>query len=103
VSRGGLVLKDQRELAQHMNSLVFHTRIVDSVEELLAETSDLSIYWSVFTFHLSLCCYNHRAVLITQLRLSLMLHYFLTRPVLYLFFYRVIRAHHKGFKNFINS
>ena len=45
VSRGGLILKDHRDLAKHMNQIVFHTRIVDSLEDLLAETSDLSVYW----------------------------------------------------------
>jgi len=38
---------EHKELAKHMNTVVFHTKMVDSLEEMLIETSDLSIYWFV--------------------------------------------------------
>ena len=48
VSRGGgLQLRDHKDLARHMNTVVFHTKMVDYLDELLRETSDLSLYWSV--------------------------------------------------------
>jgi len=47
VSKGGLNLMDHRELAKHINTLVYHSRMVDSLDEMLNDTSDLSIYWSV--------------------------------------------------------
>jgi len=47
VSKGGLNLLDHRELAKHINTLVYHSRMVDSLDDMLNETSDLSIYWSV--------------------------------------------------------
>lgn len=28
-----------------MNTIIFHTKMVDSLVEMLAETSDLSIFW----------------------------------------------------------
>lgn len=50
VGKAGLNLRDHRDLAMHMNTLVFHTKMVDYLDELLVETSDLSIYWWVFKF-----------------------------------------------------
>jgi len=47
VSKGGLNLLDHKDLAKHINTLVYHSRMVDSLDEMLNETSDLSIYWSV--------------------------------------------------------
>ncbi|KAF3690048.1 Nck-associated protein 1-like [Channa argus] len=43
VNKAPLPLKDYPDLAKVMNLIQFHTRMVDSVEELLQETSDVSI------------------------------------------------------------
>ena len=45
VAKAGLMLKDHRDLARHMNTIIFHTKMVDYLDEMLVETSDLSIYW----------------------------------------------------------
>ena len=58
ISKGGLNLLDHKELARHINSLVYHSRMVDSLDELLVETSDLSIYWSVVDPSVSSCHAN---------------------------------------------
>ena len=47
VAKAGLVLRDHRDLARHMNTIIFHTKMVDYLDEILVETSDLSIYWLV--------------------------------------------------------
>nr|XP_022336587.1 nck-associated protein 1-like isoform X3 [Crassostrea virginica] len=44
VSRAGLVLKDHQDLGKHLNMIVFHTKLVDYLDELINETGDLSIY-----------------------------------------------------------
>lgn len=38
-------LKDNRELAVLMNTIIMHTKLVDAQEEILNEVSDLSILW----------------------------------------------------------
>jgi len=38
---------DHKELAKHLNTMVYHSRMVDSLDEMLNDTSDLSIYWCV--------------------------------------------------------
>ncbi|XP_038149173.1 nck-associated protein 1-like [Cyprinodon tularosa] len=43
VNKAPLPLKDYPDLAKVMNMIQFHTRMVDSVEEMLYETSELSI------------------------------------------------------------
>uniref|UniRef100_A0A3P8S8F1 NCK associated protein 1 like n=1 Tax=Amphiprion percula TaxID=161767 RepID=A0A3P8S8F1_AMPPE len=43
VNKAPLPLKDYPDLAKVMNMIQFHTRTVDSLEELLQETSDVSI------------------------------------------------------------
>ncbi|KAM9814098.1 nck-associated protein 1-like [Neosynchiropus ocellatus] len=43
VNKAPLPLKDYLDLAKVMNMIHFHTRLVDDLEELLLETSDLSI------------------------------------------------------------
>ncbi|XP_036616965.1 nck-associated protein 1-like isoform X1 [Trichosurus vulpecula] len=48
VSKAPLHLYENPDLAKVMNLIVFHSRMLDSVEEILVETSDLSI----FCFHL---------------------------------------------------
>ena len=40
-------LKENRELAVLMNTIVLHTKLVDTQEELMNEVSDLSIAWYV--------------------------------------------------------
>ncbi|XP_064603762.1 membrane-associated protein Hem-like isoform X2 [Liolophura sinensis] len=44
VSKSGLILKDHVDLAKHLNTIVFHTKMVDYLDEMLNETADLSIY-----------------------------------------------------------
>ncbi|KAK2153078.1 hypothetical protein LSH36_308g01013 [Paralvinella palmiformis] len=44
VNKAGLVIKDHHSLAKHINTIVFHTKMVDYLDEMLIETSDLSIY-----------------------------------------------------------
>ena len=56
MSKGGLSLVEHKDLAKHINTLVYHSRMVDSLDEMLNETSDLSIYWSVcLSICLSVC------------------------------------------------
>ncbi|XP_063868003.1 membrane-associated protein Hem-like isoform X2 [Scylla paramamosain] len=43
-NRPGLNLKDKRELAALINQIIFHTKVVDYLDEMLIETSDLSIF-----------------------------------------------------------
>lgn len=44
VSKASLSLADHRELGKMMNTIIFHTKMVDSLVEMLVETSDLSIF-----------------------------------------------------------
>ncbi|KAK2193376.1 hypothetical protein NP493_13g01015 [Ridgeia piscesae] len=58
VSRASLQLKEHRDIAKHMNTVVFHTKMVDFLDEILVETSDLSIYCfytSVFEHQFKQC------------------------------------------------
>jgi NCK-associated protein 1 len=50
VSKASLSLADHRELGKMMNTIIFHTKMVDSLVEMLVETSDLSIFWYVAIF-----------------------------------------------------
>ena len=50
VSKASLSLADHRELGKMMNTIIFHTKMVDSLVEMLVETSDLSIFWYVEIF-----------------------------------------------------
>jgi len=45
MNKAGLPLKDKKDIAKHMNTVVFHTKMVDFLDEMLIETSDLSVYW----------------------------------------------------------
>lgn len=45
MSKASLGLADHRELGKMMNTIIFHTKMVDSLVEMLVETSDLSIFW----------------------------------------------------------
>lgn len=49
VSKASLGIADHKELGKMMNTIIFHTKMVDSLVEMLVETSDLSIFWSAFT------------------------------------------------------
>ena len=50
-------LKDNRDLAVLMNTVAFHTLLVDSQEEILNETSELSIFWYDGLYITSTRCY----------------------------------------------
>lgn len=45
VNKAALSLRDNQNLARIMNSVIFHCRVVDDVDELVYETSDLSTLW----------------------------------------------------------
>ena len=47
VSKSSFMIRDHRDLAKHMNTIIFHAKMVDFLDELLVETSNLSIYWLV--------------------------------------------------------
>ena len=44
-------MRDHENLAKHMNTIVFHTKMVDYLDEMIIETSDLSLYWYVDISH----------------------------------------------------
>ncbi|CAI5765035.1 Uncharacterized protein PODLI_1B040521 [Podarcis lilfordi] len=44
VSKAPLQLRENHDIAKVMNLIVFHTKMLDSVEDLMVETSDLSIF-----------------------------------------------------------
>ncbi|XP_072572835.1 nck-associated protein 1-like isoform X3 [Paramormyrops kingsleyae] len=44
VSKATLGIADHRDLGKMMNTIIFHTKMVDSLVEMLVETSDLSIF-----------------------------------------------------------
>ncbi|XP_072333764.1 nck-associated protein 1 isoform X2 [Scyliorhinus torazame] len=44
VSKASLNLSDHKELGKMMNTIIFHTKMVDSLVEMLVETSDLSLF-----------------------------------------------------------
>merc|ERR1719239_762535 len=44
VSKAGLELRNHHDLGRHMNTVVFHTKMVDFLDEMINETGDLSIY-----------------------------------------------------------
>jgi len=45
VAKSPLVLAEHRELAISLDTIAFHTRMVDYLDEMMVETSDLSIFW----------------------------------------------------------
>lgn len=47
VAKAPMQLRENHDIAKVMNLIIFHTKILDSLEELLLETSDLSIFWCV--------------------------------------------------------
>ncbi|XP_062827137.1 nck-associated protein 1-like isoform X1 [Anolis carolinensis] len=44
VTKAPLQLRENHDIAKVMNLIIFHTKMLDSVEELMVETSDLSIF-----------------------------------------------------------
>ncbi|XP_077288371.1 nck associated protein 1 Hem [Arctopsyche grandis] len=44
IARTALVIADNREMAQLIDKMVFHTKMVDNLDEIMVETSDLSIF-----------------------------------------------------------
>uniref|UniRef100_UPI00358E413E nck-associated protein 1-like isoform X2 n=1 Tax=Myxine glutinosa TaxID=7769 RepID=UPI00358E413E len=44
ISRAALQLREQRDLGRMMNTVVFHTRMVDTLDDMLIDTSDLSTF-----------------------------------------------------------
>lgn len=40
-----LSLFENRQLAAQLDTVVFHTRMVDYLDEMMVDTSDLSIFW----------------------------------------------------------
>ena len=47
VSKAPLHLHENPDLAKVMNLIIFHSQMLDSVEKMLVETSDLSTFWCV--------------------------------------------------------
>lgn len=45
VAKSQLVLSDHRDLATLLNTIAFHTKMVDALDDMLTDTSDLSIFW----------------------------------------------------------
>jgi NCK-associated protein 1 len=50
VAKSPLVLADHRELSVSLDTIVFHTRMVDYLDEMMVETSDLSIFWYLLNY-----------------------------------------------------
>lgn len=48
MSRSSFSLNSDRRLAVTMNTTIFHLKMIDLIDEMLRETSDLSIYWLVW-------------------------------------------------------
>lgn len=45
VAKSPLPLLEKRELASLLDNIIFHSKMVDYLDEILVETSDLSIFW----------------------------------------------------------
>ena len=45
VSKSPIPLIEKRDLASLLDTIIFHTKMVDYLDEILVETSDLSIFW----------------------------------------------------------
>ncbi|EFX89764.1 membrane-associated protein Hem-like [Daphnia pulex] len=58
VAKSQLVLSDHRDLATLLNTIAFHTKMVDALDDMLTDTSDLSIfcfYNKLFEDHFHMC------------------------------------------------
>ncbi len=62
VAKSSFMIRDHRDLAKHMNTIIFHAKMVDFLDELLVETSNLSIYWLVVAFYKVM--FSHKTQLI---------------------------------------
>ena len=45
VSKAALSLRDNQSLARLMNTVIFHCRVVDDLDEMIVEVADLSTLW----------------------------------------------------------
>lgn len=45
VAKAPLSLPENRDLACLLDTVLFHTKMVDYLDEMMVETSDLSIFW----------------------------------------------------------
>ncbi|VDD83818.1 unnamed protein product [Mesocestoides corti] len=63
-----LALSNCRRLAEHLHSTIFHTRLVDQIDDLLRQVSDLSIFY--FYWNKLEEVFNHSLVYPSQLRYS---------------------------------
>nr|CUU97887.1 hypothetical transcript [Hymenolepis microstoma] len=63
-----LPLIDCHRLAKHLHSTTFHTRLIDQIEDLLRQVSDLSVYY--FYWNKLEEVFNHSLVYPSQLRYS---------------------------------
>ncbi|KAM7541124.1 hypothetical protein Aperf_G00000035243 [Anoplocephala perfoliata] len=61
-----LPLTNCRRLAEHLHSTTFHTRLIDQIEDLLRQVSDLSVYY--FYWNKLEEVFNHSLVYPSQLR-----------------------------------
>ena len=44
-----MILKDHHDLTKHLNTIVFHTKMVDYLDELLVEVGDIYLLVSSYT------------------------------------------------------
>ncbi|KAL5966644.1 Nck-associated protein 1 [Taenia solium] len=63
-----LPLANCRRLAEHLHSTTFHTRLIDQIEDLLRQVSDLSVYY--FYWNKLEEVFNHSLAYPSQLRYS---------------------------------
>ncbi|VDL61930.1 unnamed protein product [Hymenolepis diminuta] len=63
-----LPLINCRRLAEHLHSTTFHTRLIDQIEDLIRQVSDLSVYY--FYWNKLEEVFNHSLVYPSQLRYS---------------------------------
>lgn len=45
VAKSPLPLAENRDLASLLDTILFHTKMVDYLDEMMVDTSDLSIFW----------------------------------------------------------
>jgi hypothetical protein len=48
VARSAFKMQTHANFVMAMNTAIFHLKQIDDLDEMLRETSDLSIYWSIF-------------------------------------------------------
>ena len=44
-ARSNVQLRENARLASHLNTIALYTRLIDELEPLLQDTSDLSLFW----------------------------------------------------------